>query len=79
MTILLVVSCKKDSTGIVGLVPVGQPVAAPMAEVTGPIDEISSPDLEPLVTGARSHDGIQATLGTADLGVGINRVGLWRS
>lgn len=74
---LLLVSCKKDSIGIVNLVPVGEPVAAPMLEFeTGPIDEISSPDRKPLVTGARSHDGIQAILGTADLGVGINRVGL---
>ena len=33
------------------------------------------PDLEPLVKGPRSADGLQAILGTGDLGVGANRVG----
>ena len=33
------------------------------------------PDREPLITGPRSEDGLQAILGTGDLGVGVNRVG----
>ena len=33
------------------------------------------PDLEPLIKGPRSADGLQAILGTGDLGVGTNRVG----
>ena len=33
------------------------------------------PDLEPLIEGPRSEDGLQAILGTSDLGVGTQRVG----
>ena len=33
------------------------------------------PDREPLIMGPRSEDGLQAILGTGDLGVGANRVG----
>jgi len=33
------------------------------------------PDLEPLVEGPRSPDGLQAILGTSDLAAGVNRVG----
>ncbi len=33
------------------------------------------PDHEPLIMGPRSEDGLQAILGTGDLGVGVNRVG----
>ena len=33
------------------------------------------PDRELLITGPRSEDGLQAILGTGDLGVGVNRVG----
>ncbi|MCZ6890954.1 MAG: hypothetical protein O7F09_00360, partial [Chloroflexi bacterium] len=33
------------------------------------------PDLEPLIEGPISPDGLQAVLGTGDLGVGTHRVG----
>ena len=37
--------------------------------------EEARPDREVLITGPRSEDGLQAILGTGDLGVGVNRVG----
>ncbi len=37
--------------------------------------EDARPDMEPLITGPRSEDGLQAILGTGDLAVGVNRVG----
>ena len=39
------------------------------------MEEAVRPDHEPLITGPRSEDGLQAILGTGDLGVGVNRVG----
>jgi hypothetical protein len=38
-------------------------------------EEATRPDREPLVYGPRSDDGLQAILGTGDLGVGSNRFG----
>ena len=38
-------------------------------------EKATRPDREPLVYGPRSADGLQAILGTGDLGVGSNRFG----
>ena len=46
----------------------------PQASVVRPAAP-ERPDLEPLVMGARSAEGLQAILGTSDLAAGANRVG----
>jgi len=49
------------------------PAAPETAEsVTGLSDR---PDLDPLITGPESPDGLKAILGTGDLAVGVNRLG----
>ena len=45
-------------------------------ETTGSVTGLSHrPDFEPLITGPKSAEGLQAILGTADLEVGANRLG----
>jgi hypothetical protein len=49
--------------------------ATPSEAAASATDAVRRPDREPLVYGPRSADGLQAILGTGDLGVGSNRFG----
>ncbi len=60
---LLVVGCGQTDES---------PEAVQDAEIADPEQR---PDRTPLVEGPRSPEGLQAILGTGDLGVGVNRVG----
>ena len=63
----LVVACSQDS----------QPTASPPSpSATTTADPSATPDyLASLIEGPLSPDGLQAILGTTDLGLGVNRVG----
>ena len=52
-----------------------QPPAAPPAQESAAVEPPLRPDRVPLVKGDLSPDGLQAILGTGDLGVGRNRIG----
>ena len=52
-----------------------QPVSSPPVEESAQAEPAVRPDRVPLIKGPVSADGLQAILGTADLGVGTNRVG----
>ena len=55
--------------------PSAPPPAPPPAQKSASVEPPLRPDRVPLVKGELSPDGLQAILGTGDLGVGRNRVG----
>ena len=66
LLVLLVVACNQDS---------GQVSSPAAVEEPTPVEAPVRPDLVSLVEGPVSPDGLKAILGTADLAVGVNRLG----
>lgn len=67
LLVFVAVACGSDD-------PQPAPPAA-AEEASAPAEESVRPDREPLTWGPVSADGLRAVLGTADLGLGENRVG----
>ena len=71
----LLVACSKDSQPVASPSPDSMPTIPPgTATMTSDASELED-YLTPPIEGPLSPDGLQAILGTTDLGVGLNRVG----
>ena len=72
--LIVAAACSTGEDADRGSTASGTSYQSPASSQAAP-EEATRPDREPLVYGPRSADGLQAILGTGDLGVGSNRFG----